>query len=190
MNNFINRQITVLPLNYTQKLVFNPFTIPGGVGKFLNFISFGIPWGWVINQDEKTWPNFQWLNGFMSSNVYSFYNDAFWSEKSKGKGYLPFEIFREQGNDKVGAIFGANATSLGFTTLLTDKCKGTVLNKNGSKTSALVYSTYNLKQLNEKTNRVYLINEQTKAVDAQTPVSDSEKDNNLEFLQTPRWYKL
>ncbi len=185
MNNFINRQITVLPLNYTQKLVFNPFTIPGGVGKFLNFISFGIPWGWIINQNEKSWPNFQWLNGFMSSNVYSFYNDAFWSEKSKGKGYLPFEIFREQGNDKVGAIFGANATSLGFTTLLTDKLKGTVLTKNGKPTEELVYSTYNLKQLNPKTNRVYLINEQTKAVDAQTPVSASEKDNNCEFLQTP-----
>ncbi|MFW4370986.1 MAG: hypothetical protein EHV01_003475, partial [Spiroplasma sp. hy2] len=185
MNNFINRQITVLPLNYTQKLVFNPFTIPGGVGKFLNFISFGIPWGWVINQDEKTWPNFQWLNGFMSANIYSFYNDAFWSDNSKGKGYLPFEIFREQGNDKVGAIFGANATSLGFTTLLTDKLKGTVLNKNGKPTEELVYSTYNLKQLNEKTNQVYLINEQTKAIDAQTPVSDSEKDNDLEFLQTP-----
>ncbi|UZQ30617.1 MAG: hypothetical protein OHM56_03540 [Spiroplasma phoeniceum] len=185
MNNFINRQITLLPLNYTQKLVFNPFTIPGGVGKFLNFISFGIPWGWVINQDEKSWPNFQWLNGFMSANIYSFYNDAFWSDNSKGKGYLPFEIFREQGNDKVGAIFGVNATSLGFTTLLTDKCKGTVLNKNGSPTSELVYSTYNLKQLNEKTNRVYLINEKTKAIDAQTPVSDSEKDNDCEFLQTP-----
>ncbi len=185
MNNFINRQITVLPLNYTQKLVFNPFTIPGGVGKFLNFISFGIPWGWVINQDEKTWPNFQWLNGFMSANIYSFYNDAFWSEKSKGKGYLPFEIFREQGNDKVGAIFGANATSLGFITLLTDKLKGSVLTKNGSPTSELIYSTYNLKQLNEKTNRVYLINERTRAVDAQTPVSDSEKDNDCEFLQTP-----
>ncbi|RUO85903.1 hypothetical protein, partial [Spiroplasma endosymbiont of Megaselia nigra] len=137
------------------------------------------------NQDKKTWPNFQFLNGFMSSNVYSFYNDAFWSEKSKGKGYLPFEIFREQGNDKVGAIFGANAISLGFTTLLTDKCKGTVLTKNGSPTEELVYSTYNLKQLNPKTNRVYLINEQTKAIDAQTPVSDSEKDNNCEFLQTP-----
>ncbi len=185
MNNFINRQITVLPLNYTQKLVFNPFTIPGGVGKFLNFISFGIPWGWVINQDEKTWPNFQWLNGFMSANIYSFYNDAFWGDSAKGKGYLPFEIFREQGNDKVGAIFGANATSLGFTTLLTDKCKGTVLTKDGKPTSELVYSTYNLKQLNEKTNRVYLINEKTKAVDAQTPVSDSEKDNDCEFLQTP-----
>ncbi|PWF96932.1 hypothetical protein [Spiroplasma poulsonii] len=52
MNNFINRQVTVLPLNYTQKLVFNPFTIPGGVGKFLNFISFGIPWGWVINKKK------------------------------------------------------------------------------------------------------------------------------------------
>ncbi len=185
MNNFINRQITVLPLNYTQKLVFNPFTIPGGVGKFLNFISFGIPWGWVINQDEKSWPNFQWLNGFMSANIYSFYNDAFWSENSKGKGYLPFEIFREQGNDKVGAIFGANATSLGFTTLLTDKCKGTVLTKDGKPTEELIYSTYNLKQLNPKTNRVYLINEQTKAIDAQTPVSDSEKDNDCEFLQTP-----
>ncbi|WP_424526442.1 hypothetical protein [Spiroplasma endosymbiont of Glossina fuscipes fuscipes] len=185
MNNFINRQITVLPLNYTQKLVFNPFTIPGGVGKFLNFISFGIPWGWVINQDEKTWPNFQWLNGFMSANIYSFYNDAFWGDDSKGKGYLPFEIFREQGNDKVGAIFGANATSLGFTTLLTDKCKGTVLTNDGSKTSELVYSTYNLKQLNPKTNRVYLINEQTKAVDAQTPVTLSEQDDDCEFLQTP-----
>ncbi len=185
MNNFINRQITVLPLNYTQKLVFNPFTIPGGVGKFLNFISFGIPWGWIINQNEKTWPNFQWLNGFMSANIYSFYNDAFWSENSKGKGYLPFEIFREQGNDKVGAIFGANATSLGFTTLLTDKLKGTVLNKDGKPTEELIYSTYNLKQLNPKTNRVYLINEQTKAVDAQTPVSDSELDNDCEFLQTP-----
>ncbi|QIA73400.1 hypothetical protein GL982_07175 [Spiroplasma citri] len=185
MNNFINRQITVLPLNYTQKLVFNPFTIPGGVGKFLNFISFGIPWGWVINQDKKTWPNFQWLNGFMSANVYSFYNDAFWSEKSKGKGYLPFEIFREQGNDKVGAIFGANATSLGFTTLLTDKCKGTVYTNDGKITEQITYSTYNLKQLNEKTNRIYLINEQTKAVEAQTPVSDSEKDNDCEFLQTP-----
>ncbi|AXF96864.1 hypothetical protein [Spiroplasma phoeniceum] len=185
MNNFINWQITVLPLNYTQKLVFNPFTIPGGVGKFLNFISFGIPWGWVINQDKKTWPNFQWLNGFMSANVYSFYNDAFWGDNAKGKGYLPFEIFREQGNDKVGAIFGANATSLGFTTLLTDKCKGTVLTNDGKPTSELVYSTYNLKQLNPKTNRVYLINEKTKAVDAQTPVSDSEKDNDCEFLQTP-----
>ncbi|MBW3057640.1 hypothetical protein D6D54_04905 [Spiroplasma poulsonii] len=185
MNNFINRQTTVLPLNYTQKLVFNPFTIPGGVGKFLNFISFGIPWGWVINQDKKTWPNFQFLNGFMSSNVYSFYNDAFWSEKSKGKGYLPFEIFKEQGNDKVGAIFGANATSLGFTTLLTDKCKGTVLTKDGKPTERITYSTYNLKQLNPKTNRIYLINELVRAVDAQTPVSDSEKDNDCEFLQTP-----
>lgn len=86
MNNFINRQITVLPLNYTQKLVFNPFTIPGGVGKFLNFISFGIPLGWVINEDKKTWPNFQFLNGFMSANVYSFYNDAFWGDNAKGKG--------------------------------------------------------------------------------------------------------
>ncbi|WP_425377878.1 hypothetical protein [Spiroplasma endosymbiont of Polydrusus pterygomalis] len=185
MNNFINRQITVLPLNYTQKLVFNPFTIPGGVGKFLNFISFGIPWGWVINQDEKTWPNFQWLNGFMSANIYSFYNDAFWSENSKGKCYLPFEIFREQGNDKVGAIFGANATSFGFTTLLTDKLVGTVLTKGGKPTNNIVYSTYNLKQLNQKTNRIYLINELTTAVDAQTPVSDGEEDNDCEFLQTP-----
>ncbi|WP_425378772.1 hypothetical protein [Spiroplasma endosymbiont of Polydrusus pterygomalis] len=185
MNNFINRQITILPLNYTQKLVFNPFTIPGGVGKFLNFISFGIPWGWVINQDEKTWPNFQWLNGFMSANIYSFYNDAFWSEKSKGKCYLPFEIFREQGNDKVGAIFGANATSFGFTTLLTDKLVSTVLTKGGKPTNNIVYSTYNLKQLNEKTNRVYLINELTTVVDAQTPVSYSEEDNDCEFLQTP-----
>ncbi|MFX4057688.1 MAG: hypothetical protein EHV01_005170 [Spiroplasma sp. hy2] len=132
--------------------------VNSGVGKFLNFISFGIPWGWVINQDEKTWPNFQWLNGFMSANIYSFYNDAFWSEKSKGKGYLPFEIFREQGNDKVGAMIGANATSFSFTTLLTDKFKGTVLTNDGKPTEELVYSTYNLKQLNEKTNRVYLIN--------------------------------
>ncbi|WP_424525589.1 hypothetical protein [Spiroplasma endosymbiont of Glossina fuscipes fuscipes] len=187
MNNFINRQITTLPLNYTQKLVFNPFTIPA-IGKFLNFVSFGIPWDWIGNltiaQDDK-WPNFPWLNGFMSANVYSFYNDAFWGDKAVGKGYLPFEIFREQGNDKVGAMIGANATSLGFTTLLTDKCKGTVLTKNGKSTEELIYSTYNLKQLNPKTNRVYLINEQTKAVDAQTPVSDSEKDNDLEFLQTP-----
>ncbi|KAF0849773.1 hypothetical protein [Spiroplasma poulsonii] len=185
MNNFINRQVTVLPLNYTQKLLFNPFTIPGGVGKFLNFISFGIPWGWVINKNEKSWPNFQWLNGFMSANIYSFYNDAFWSENSKGKGYLPFEIFREQGNDKVGAIFGANATSFSFTTLLTDKLKGPVLTKDGKPTSELIYSTYNLKQLNQKTNQVYLINEKTKAIEAQTPVSDSELDNDLEFLQTP-----
>ncbi len=185
MNNFINRQITVLPLNYTQKLVFNHFTIPGGVGKFLNFISFGIPWGWVINQDEKTWPNFQFLNGFMSANIYSFYNDAFGSENSKGKGYLPFEIFREQGNDKVGAIFGANATSLGFTTLLTDKVLGDVLHVNGELDTRTVYSTYNLKQLNPKTNRIYLINEKTRAVDAQVPVGNSEKDNDCEFLQTP-----
>ncbi|WP_425380107.1 hypothetical protein [Spiroplasma endosymbiont of Stenodema calcarata] len=185
INNFINRQITILPLNYTQKLVFNPFTIPGGVGKFLNFISFGIPWGWVINQDEKTWPNFQWLNGFMSANIYSFYNDAFWGDSAKGNGYLPFEIFREQGNDKVGAIFGANATSLGFTTLLTDKIQGNVLEKDGKPTERITYSIYNLKQLNPKTNRIYLINELIRAVDAQTPVSDSEKDNDLEFLQTP-----
>ncbi|WP_338992572.1 hypothetical protein [Spiroplasma endosymbiont of Seladonia tumulorum] len=184
MNNFINRQITILPLNYTQKLVFNPFTIPV-LGKFLNQISFGIPWGWVINQDEKTWPNFQWLNGFMSANVYSFYNDAFWGDNAKGKGYLPFEIFREQGNDKVGAIFGANATSLGFTTLLTDKIQGNVLEKDGKPTERITYSTYNLKQLNPKTNRIYLINELVRAVDAQTPVSDSEKDNDCEFLQTP-----
>ncbi len=187
MNNFINRQITVLPLNYTQKLVFNPFTIPA-IGKFLNFVSFGIPWDWIgnltITQDDK-WPNFPWLNGFMSANVYSFYNDAFWGDKSAGKGYLPFEIFREQGNDKIGAMIGANATSFSFTTLLTDKFKGTVLTNDGKPTEELVYSTYNLKQLNPKTNRVYLINEQTKAIDAQTPVSDSEKDNNCEFLQTP-----
>ncbi|WP_338966461.1 MULTISPECIES: hypothetical protein [unclassified Spiroplasma] len=121
----------------------------------------------------------------MSANIYSFYNDAFWSEKSKGKGYLPFEIFREQGNDKVGAIFGANATSLGFTTLLTDKIQGNVLEKDGKPNEQITYSTYNLKQLNPKTNRIYLINELVRAVDAQTPVIDSEKDNDCEFLQTP-----
>ncbi len=114
----------------------------------------------------------------MSANIYSFYNDAFWSEKSKGNSYLPFEIFREQGNYKVGSIFGENATSLGFTTLLTDKCKGTVLNKGGKLTEELVYSTYNLKQLNPKTNLIYLINELVRLVDARTPVSDSEKDND------------
>ncbi len=121
----------------------------------------------------------------MSANIYSFYNDAFWSEKSKGKGYLPFEIFREQGNDKVGAIFVVNATSLGFTTLLTDKIQGNVLEKDGKPIKRITYSTYNLKQLNTKTNRIYLINELVRVVDYQTPVSDSEKDNYLEFLQTP-----
>ncbi|UZQ29086.1 MAG: hypothetical protein OHM56_07575 [Spiroplasma phoeniceum] len=70
----------------------------------------------------------------MSANVYSFYNDAFWSDNSKGKGYLPFEIFREQWNDKVGTIFGANANSLCFTTLLTDKIQGNVLKKDGKPT--------------------------------------------------------
>ncbi|WP_338991043.1 hypothetical protein [Spiroplasma endosymbiont of Seladonia tumulorum] len=187
MNNFINRQITVLPLNYTQKLVFNPFTIPA-IGKFLNFVSFGIPWDWIgnltITQDDK-WPNFPWLNGFMSANVYSFYNDAFWGDKAAGKGYLPFEIFREQGNDKIGAMIGANATSFSFTTLLTDKIQGNVFEKDGKPTERITYSTYNLKQLNPKTNRIYLINELVRAVDAQTPVSDSEKDNDCEFLQTP-----
>ncbi|WP_338992387.1 hypothetical protein [Spiroplasma endosymbiont of Seladonia tumulorum] len=187
MNNFINRQITVLPLNYTQKLVFNPFTIPA-IGKFLNFVSFGIPWDWIgnltITQDDK-WPNFPWLNGFMSANVYSFYNDAFWGDKAVGKGYLPFEIFREQGNDKIGAMIGANASSFSFTTLLTDKIQGNVFEKDGKPTERITYSTYNLKQLNPKTNRIYLINELVRAVDAQTPVSDSEKDNDCEFLQTP-----
>ncbi|WP_338954796.1 hypothetical protein [Spiroplasma endosymbiont of Polydrusus cervinus] len=71
----------------------------------------------------------------MSANVYSFYNDAFWSGEAKGNGYLPFKIFREQGNDKAGAIFGANATSFGFNTLLTDKIQGTILTKDGSPTS-------------------------------------------------------
>ncbi|WP_338990213.1 hypothetical protein [Spiroplasma endosymbiont of Seladonia tumulorum] len=150
MNNFINRQITVLPLNYTQKLVFNPFTIPA-IGKFLNFVSFGIPWDWIgnltITQDDK-WPNFPWLNGFMSANVYSFYNDAFWGDKAAGKGYLPFEIFREQGNDKIGAMIGANASSFSFTTLLTDKIQGNVFEKDGKPTERITYSTYNLKQLN------------------------------------------
>ncbi|RUP70452.1 hypothetical protein D6D54_09560, partial [Spiroplasma poulsonii] len=84
-----------------------------------------------------------------------------------------------------GAIFGANATSLGFTTLLTDKIQGNVLEKDGKPTERITYSTYNLKQLNPKTNRIYLINELVRAVDAQTPVSDSEKDNDCEFLQTP-----
>ncbi|AXF96647.1 hypothetical protein [Spiroplasma phoeniceum] len=121
----------------------------------------------------------------MCGILHSFYNDAFWGDKSAGKGYLPFEIFREQGNDKIGALIGANATSFSFTTLLTNKCKGTVLTKDGKPTKKITYSTYNLKQLNPKTNRVYLINEQTKAVDAQTPVSQSELDNDCEFLQTP-----
>ncbi|WP_374697062.1 hypothetical protein [Spiroplasma endosymbiont of Polydrusus formosus] len=34
----------------------------------------------------------------MSANIYSFYNDAFWGDNVKDKGYLPFEIFKEQGN--------------------------------------------------------------------------------------------
>ncbi len=83
------------------------------------------------------------------------------------------------------AIFRANATSLGFTTLLTDKIQGNVLEKDGKPTERITYSTYNLKQLNPKTNRIYLINELVRAIDAQTPVSDSEKDNDYELLQTP-----
>ncbi|MBW3059480.1 MAG: hypothetical protein CXB60_10765, partial [Spiroplasma poulsonii] len=59
------------------------------------------------------------------------------------------------------------------------------LEKDGKPTERITYSTYNLKQLNPKTNRIYLINELIRAIDAQTPVSDSEKDNDCEFLQTP-----
>ncbi|WP_146693330.1 hypothetical protein, partial [Spiroplasma sp. ChiS] len=152
---------------------------------FLNFVSFGIPWDWIgnltITQDDK-WPNFPWLNMFIVFIMMLFEGLNFWGSKSAAAGYLPFEIFREQGNDKIGALIGANATSFSFTTLLTDKLKGTVLTNDDKPTSELVYSTYNLKQLNPKTNRVYLINEKTKAVDAQTPVSDSEKDNEHQMV--------
>ncbi len=45
-------------------------------------------------------------------------------------------------------------------------------------TERITYSKYNLKQSNPKINRIYLINELVIVVDAQTPVSDSEKDND------------
>ncbi len=49
------------------------------------------------------------------------------------------KIFIEQSNNKVNAIFGANATILGFTTLLTDKLVSTVLTKDGKTTNNIVY---------------------------------------------------
>ncbi len=95
------------------------------------------------------------------------------------------KYLEKQENDKIGAMIGANATSFSFTTLLTDKIQGNVFEKDGKPTERITYSTYNLKQLNPKTNRIYLINELVRSVDAQTPVSDSEKDNECKFLQTP-----
>ncbi|UNF62432.1 hypothetical protein [Spiroplasma poulsonii] len=72
MNNFINRQITVLPLNYTQKLVFNPFTIPGGKLVPLKFYFIWYSMGWVINQMKNHDLIFTDLMVLWSSNVYSF----------------------------------------------------------------------------------------------------------------------
>ncbi len=48
-------------------------------------------------------------------------------------------IYRKQVNDKIVAMIDANATIFSFTTLLTDKIQGNVLEKDGKPTELITY---------------------------------------------------
>ncbi|WP_286640965.1 hypothetical protein [Spiroplasma ixodetis] len=143
---FIYNPISEIPLTVRETIKINLNTIPI-FGSFMNAFVGGLDIGAKLSSNLLI-PQFNYINGLISAELYNFYTTLLYSTPPSGSP-IPLDMFRNDTPDSIQAGLGSASHMTSFTFNLTDMINLQNFNINdGSISSQGIYDTVNLGQLN------------------------------------------
>ena len=115
---FVYNPITEIPLTIRETIKINLNSIPI-FGTFFNSFVGGLDIGAKIVSNLLI-PQFPYINGLISSELYNFYVNILFSSVSTNPMYIPLDVFRNDTPDTLQAILGSASHMTSFTFNLTD----------------------------------------------------------------------
>ncbi|WP_308149436.1 hypothetical protein [Spiroplasma sp. AdecLV25b] len=107
-NGTIFSHLLQMPYDSEQWIPFSFSNIPI-VGKYLNQLNLGIPFGFILGQDSKQYQKMPYFNGFMSAFFTNALTDVF------GKsGLIPLNLFSNNSENEIGKLLGTNISTTAF----------------------------------------------------------------------------
>ncbi|WJG71256.1 hypothetical protein [Spiroplasma ixodetis] len=144
---FIYNPISEIPLTVRETIKINLNTIPI-FGSFMNAFVGGLDIGAKLSSNLLI-PQFNYINGLISAELYNFYTTLLYSSQSTNPALIPLDVFRNETPDTIQSVLGTASHMTSFTFNLTDRINLQNFNINdGSISSQGIYDTVNLGQLN------------------------------------------
>ncbi|WP_342266650.1 hypothetical protein [Spiroplasma endosymbiont of Villa modesta] len=144
---FIYNPISEIPLTVRETIKINLNTIPI-FGSFMNAFVGGLDIGAKLSSNLLI-PQFNYINGLISAELYTFYTTLLYSSQSTNPALIPLDVFRNETPDTIQSVLGTASHMTSFTFNLTDRINLQNFNINdGSISSQGIYDSVNLGQLN------------------------------------------
>lgn len=148
MHYFIYNPITEIPLTLRETIKINLNTIPV-FGSFMSFFVGGLDIGAKLTSNLLI-PQFPYINGLISAELYNFYTTLLYSSASKNPALIPLDVFRNDTADTVQSVLGTASHMTSFTFNLTDKITLQQFNINdNSKNLNSIFNTEDISQFNQ-----------------------------------------
>ncbi|WP_375317492.1 hypothetical protein [Spiroplasma endosymbiont of Virgichneumon dumeticola] len=143
---FIYNPISEIPLTERETIKINLNTIPI-FGSFMNFFVGGLDIGAKLSSNLLI-PQFPYINGLISAELYNFYTTLLYSSQSTNPALIPLDVFRNDTPDTIQSVLGTASHMTSFTFNLTDKMTMARFDINSQSLSANIeQETVNLGQI-------------------------------------------
>lgn len=176
---FIYNPISEISLTVRETIKINLNTIPV-FGSFMNFFVGGLDIGAKLSSNLLI-PQFPYINGLISAELYNFYTTLLYSSQSTNPALIPLDVFRNETPDTIQAVLGTASHMTSFTFNLTDKLSMARFDINSQEfNDNIVQETINLGQLDIKNKN--LVNLLAKE-DSSTPLLNEPKFTNINIVK-------
>ncbi|WP_338977496.1 hypothetical protein [Spiroplasma endosymbiont of Panzeria rudis] len=146
---FIYNPISEIPLTVRETIKINLNTIPV-FGSFMNFFVGGLDIGAKLSSNLLI-PQFNYINGLISAELYNFYTTLLYSSQSTNPALIPLDVFRNETPDTIQSVLGTASHMTSFTFNLTDKLSMASFDINSQEfNDNTIQETVNLGQLDIK----------------------------------------
>lgn len=175
-NGTIFSHLLQMPYDSEQWVPFAFSNIPV-IGKYLNELDLGIPFGFVLWQDSNIYQKMTQFNGFMSA----FFANAL-SDIVGKDDMIPLNLFSNNTENEIGKLLGSNVSTTALLMKLTDRISIYPWDLDGKKlTTSEQISTVSLCQ--KSNDKIYIMAEDTQFLDINSPLTN--KDTDCQWNPTP-----
>lgn len=189
-NRYTHSSISLLPWDVNEYTKFSINNLPI-VGKIISFFDLGLPVKLMSQKNTNLIPKIAQLNAFIDYLSYEIIQESLWGDRRgkfdiAGQGYIPYDMFRNETEDQVGALLGSNSLTFGCMLKLTDKIRTHYYSSTGDDLGTKIYSTIDLGQnridINGGNDEIVILSQDFQALDKDTKLTNL--DNKLEFNPT------
>lgn len=189
-NRYTHSSISLLPWDVNEFTKFSINNLPI-VGKIISFFDLGLPVKLMSQKNTSLIPKIAQLNAFIDYLSYEIIQESLWGDRRgkfdiAGQGYIPYDMFRNETEDQVGALLGSNSLTFGCMLKLTDKIRTHYYSSTGDDLGTKIYSTIDLGQnridINGGNDEIVILSQDFQALDKDTKLTNL--DNKLEFNPT------